>query len=82
MTLTYFYPKMRGNVVNKTNSPVNIRFVPKTSDIRKFSENMRSNVKTLEVTTLACALWTSCLVPTLKFKTIQCTAGTDSMATA
>jgi len=34
---------MRGNVVKKqNNSPVNIRFVAKTSDIRNFSENIRS----------------------------------------
>jgi len=31
-----------GSVVNKNNSPVNIRFVTKTSDIRNFSENIRS----------------------------------------
>jgi len=34
MNLTYFRPKMRGNVENKNNNPVNIRFVDKTSDIR------------------------------------------------
>ena len=50
MNLTYFYPKMRGNVVN--NSPANIRFVAKISDIRMFSENIRSDVKTSEVATL------------------------------
>ena len=33
-------------------------------------------------TVCACALWTSCMVQTLKFKTMQCTAGTDSMYTA
>jgi len=43
---------MRGNVVNKNNSSVNIRFVAKTSDIRNFSENIRSDVKTSEVATL------------------------------
>jgi len=50
MNLTYFYPKMRGNVVN--NSPANIRFVAKISEIRMFSENIRSDVKTSEVATL------------------------------
>jgi len=29
-------------VVNENNSPVNIRIVAKTSDIRNFSENIRS----------------------------------------
>ena len=29
-------------MVSKNNSPVNIRFVAKTSDIRNFSENIRS----------------------------------------
>jgi len=43
--------KMRGNVANKSNTPVNIRFFAKTSDIRNFSENIRSHVdvKTPEV---------------------------------
>jgi len=40
-------------VGNKNNIPVNIRFVAKTSDIINFSENIRSDVKTLEVATLA-----------------------------
>jgi len=31
MNLTYFRPKMRGNV--KKNNPVNIRFVAKTTEI-------------------------------------------------
>jgi len=35
MILTYFHPKRRGNMENKNNSPFNIRFVAKTSDIRK-----------------------------------------------
>jgi len=34
MNLTYFRPTMRGNVENKNNNPVNIRFVVKSSDIR------------------------------------------------
>ena len=38
---------------NKNNSPVNIRFVSKTSDIRNLSENIGSDVKTSEVATLA-----------------------------
>jgi len=35
MNLAYFRPKMRGNVENKNNNPVNIRFVAKhqTSEI-------------------------------------------------
>jgi len=52
MNLTYFYPKWEGNVENKNNTPVNIRFVAKTSDIRNFSENIRYDVKTSEVATL------------------------------
>jgi len=32
--------------------PLNIRFVAKTSDIRNFSQNIRSDVKTSEVATL------------------------------
>jgi len=52
MNLTYFYPQIRGNVADKDNSPVNIKFVVKTSDIRNFSENIRSYVKTSEVAKL------------------------------
>ena len=33
---------MREKKENKNNIPVNIRFVPKTSDIRNFSQNIRS----------------------------------------
>ena len=33
MNLTYFRPKMRGNVKNKNNNPTNIRFFDKTSEI-------------------------------------------------
>jgi len=33
MNPTYFRPKMRGNVENKNNNPVNIKFVAKTSEI-------------------------------------------------
>jgi len=43
MNLTYFRPKMRGNVENKNNSSVNIRFVAKTSDLRNLSENITSD---------------------------------------
>jgi len=35
---------MKGNVENKNNNPVNIRFVAKTSGIRNLSENMTSDV--------------------------------------
>jgi len=41
--------------LEKSNSLVNIRFVAKTSDIRNFSQNIRSDVKTSEVATL---IWT------------------------
>jgi len=53
MNLTYFRPKMRGNLENKSNNPVNIRFVAKTSDIRNLSENIRFYVKTSEMATMA-----------------------------
>ena len=56
MNITYFFPKRRGNVVNENNSPVNIRFVVKTSYIRNFSESIRSDVKTSEVATVDCSL--------------------------
>jgi len=35
---------MRGNVENKNNNTVNIRFVAKTSDIRNLSDNIASDV--------------------------------------
>jgi len=38
--------------VHKNNNPGNIRFVAKTSDIRNFCENIRSNVEISEVATL------------------------------
>jgi len=44
MSLTYFRPKMRGNVENKTNNPVNTRLVAKTPDIRNLSENITSDI--------------------------------------
>jgi len=40
MNLTYFRSKMRANVENKNNNPVNVRFVVKTSNIRNLSENI------------------------------------------
>jgi len=55
MNLTYFHPERSGNVEDKSNSPVNIRFVAKTSDIRNFSENIICDVTTSEVVTLLSA---------------------------
>jgi len=52
MNLTYFRPKMRGNVNNKNNSPENIRFVAKTSDTSNLSETIRSDVATSELAAL------------------------------
>jgi len=43
MNLTYTFHERIGNVENKNNIPVNIRFVSKTSDIRNLSENIRSD---------------------------------------
>ena len=42
MNQTCFHPERIENIGNKNNCPVNIRFVTKTSDIRNFSENIRS----------------------------------------
>jgi len=42
MNLTYFQPRKRRIVENNNNCPLNIRFVAKTSDIRNFSQNIRS----------------------------------------
>jgi len=44
MNLTYFRPKMRGNVVNKNENLVNIRLVVKTPDIRNLTENITFDV--------------------------------------
>jgi len=44
------------NLRKKNNSSVNIRFVDKTSDIRNFSQNIKSDVKTPEVATLRSTL--------------------------
>jgi len=44
VNLTYVRPTMRGNVENKNNNPVNIRFVDKTSDSRNLSEHNTSDV--------------------------------------
>ena len=52
MKLTCFHPKKRGIAGNKNTCPVNVRFIGRTSDIRNFSENFRSDVKTSEVATL------------------------------
>jgi len=52
LVLIYFHSKIIGNVENKNNSPVNIKFATKTSDVRNFPQNIRSAVKTLEVATL------------------------------
>jgi len=43
-------------VGNKHNSPANIRFIAKTSDIRNLSQNIGSDVKTSEVKTLHAAM--------------------------
>ena len=43
MNLTSFHPKRKWNMENKNNSPVNIRFVAKTSDMRIFSQNCNAN---------------------------------------
>jgi len=51
MNLTYFQPRKRRNVENNNN----IRFVAKTSDIRNFSQNIRSDIKTSEVAALVLA---------------------------
>jgi len=59
MNLTYFTLQIRENVANKNNSAVNIRFVARTSDIRNFSETIRSAVETSEVATLACTVYVS-----------------------
>ena len=37
---------------NKNHSPVNIRFVAKTTNVRNFSQDIRSDLKTSEVSTL------------------------------
>jgi len=54
MNLTYFRPKMRGNVENKNNNPVIIRFVDKTADIRNFiwEHHIWCHVNIPEVATL------------------------------
>jgi len=51
MNLTHFHPK-RIEHLKKSNILVNIRFVAKTSDIRNFSQNFKSDVETSEVATL------------------------------
>jgi len=49
MNLTYFRPKMRGNVENKNNNPVTSQH---EHHIRNSAENIRSDVKTSEAATL------------------------------
>jgi len=46
-------------VDNKSNSPVHIRFLAKTLDIRNFFQNIRSDVKTSDVQHLAQSLGSS-----------------------
>jgi len=46
--------------VENNNSPLNIRFVARTSDIRNFSQNIRSDVKTTEVATLVKTVFQFC----------------------
>ena len=53
MNPTTFHSKRTKKVENKKNSSaVNIRFIAKTSTLRNFSRNIRSNIKTSEVATL------------------------------
>jgi len=52
MNLTYFQPRKTRNEENNNNSPLYITFVAKTSDIRNFSQNIRSHVETSKVATL------------------------------
>ena len=40
----FFSPERTGNVETMSNNPLNIRFVAKTSDIRNYSQNIRSDV--------------------------------------
>jgi len=47
-----FYPQKRANMENKNINLVNIRFGAKISNIRNFSENIRSDVKTSQVAAL------------------------------
>jgi len=52
MNLIYIHPQKRENMENINNSPLNIRFVAKTSDIRNLSEHITSDVETSEVAAL------------------------------
>jgi len=63
MNLTHFHPKRIENL-KKSNILVNIRFVAKTSDIRNFSQNIRSDVET----SVATLLWRKAPEFTLKKK--------------
>jgi len=55
MNLTYFRPKTRGNVENKNNNPVNIRFVDQNIRHQKFiwEHHRWCHVNMSEVATLA-----------------------------
>jgi len=54
---TSFQPERRGILKSKNNSTVNVIFIAKTSD-RNFSQNIRSDVETLEVAALHCIVYT------------------------
>jgi len=54
-----FSTKKEKNVENN-NCPLNIRFVAKTSDIRNFSQNIRSDVKTSDAATLDGSMYPRC----------------------
>jgi len=60
---TCFHHETIRNVENKNKIPVNIRFFAKTSDIRNFSVNIRSDVKTSEVPTLLLYCHITCFLP-------------------
>jgi len=52
MSLTHFHPKIIENLKKKQTLSQHQGFVAKTSDIRNFSQNIRSDVETSEVATL------------------------------
>jgi len=65
MNLTNFRPKMRGNVENKNNNPVNIRLVDKTSNIRNLWEHhIWYHVNISQVATLVSISVATCLLQT------------------
>jgi len=57
LNLIRFHPERIENVGNTMESSINIRFVTKTSDIRIFSENITSDVKTSEVAKLVAGMF-------------------------